>query len=120
MLAGEVRWLKEQVQTSGARLAVVFVPCRETIYASQASWANEVQEESPAIVACLREVTSKQGIPFADLTPVIRERARQLDEPLYYNGQLDTHPTPKGYRIMAEAVTTFLSERRIIPNPPSD
>jgi len=120
MLAGEVRWLKAQVQISGARLAVVFVRCRETIYASQASWANEVQEESPAIVACLREVASKEGIPFADLTPVIRERARQLDEPLYYNGQLDTHPTPKGYRVIAEAVTTFLSERRIIPNPPSD
>ena len=98
----------------------MYVPCRETIYASQASWANEVQEESPAIVACLREVASKEGIPFADLTPVIRERARQLDEPLYYNGQLDTHPTPKGYRVIAEAVTTFLSERRIIPNPPSD
>ncbi|PYV38393.1 MAG: hypothetical protein DMG06_25770 [Acidobacteria bacterium] len=119
-LAGEVSWLKEQVQASGSRLTVVFVPCRETIYSSQALWAHEVQQESPSIVACLRELTSKDGIPFTDLTPVIRERAGQLDEPLYYNGPLDTHPTPKGYRIIAEAVAAFLSGTRVIPIPPSN
>jgi len=66
-------------------------------------------------VARLREVASKERIPFTDLTPVIRERAGQLDEPLYYNGRLDTHPTPKGYRIIAEAVATFLSENKLNP-----
>jgi lysophospholipase L1-like esterase len=117
LMAGEIKWLEQQVRASGARLAVVFVPCRESVYASNASWAEEVRWKSAAIVDRLQDIASKQCIPFVDLTPSFRERSGQASEPLYYNGRLDTHPNPLGYRVIAEEVAEFLFEKKLVaPN----
>jgi lysophospholipase L1-like esterase len=113
LMAGEVVWLEQRVKASGARLAVVFVPCRETVYPSDAPWAEEVRWKSAAIVERLQDTTSKRNIPFVDLTFLIRERSSRVREPLYYNGRLDTHPDPLGYRIIAELVAQFLLEKEL-------
>jgi len=114
LMAGEVMWLEQHVRTSGARMAVTFVPCRESIYPSQAPWAEEVRWKSPAIVERLEQTTSKSNVPFVDLTPLVRQRARQTGKPLYYNGKLDTHPNPEGYRVIAELVAQFLLDNGLV------
>jgi lysophospholipase L1-like esterase len=114
LMAGEMVWLEQRVKASGARLAVVFVPCRETVYPSDAPWAEEVRWKSVAMVERLQDMTSKQNIPFVDLTSSIRERSSRVREPLYYNGRLDTHPDPLGYRIIAELVAQFLLEKELM------
>jgi lysophospholipase L1-like esterase len=117
LMAGEVMWLEQRVSGEGARLAVTFVPCRESVYPSQVPWAAAVAWKSPAMVERLQELSSRENIPFADLTPPVRERARRINEPLYYNGRLDTHPTPTGYRVIAELVAQFLFEKELIRVP---
>jgi len=113
MMAEEVRWLQKRVQKSGAHLVVVFVPFRETIYSSQTPASDQIQWKSEAIAEVLSEVCSQEGIPFADLTAQIREQARQLPKALYYDG-FDNHPTPEGYRIIAEAIAKFLVENFLL------
>ena len=53
-------WLKQRVRDSGARLAVIFVPCRESIYPSQAPWVKEVRWKSLAMVEQLQQLTSRK------------------------------------------------------------
>jgi lysophospholipase L1-like esterase len=113
LMTGEVMWLKQAVRASGARLVVTFVPCRESVYSSQAPWAEEVRWKTTAMVERLQDLTSRKNIPFVDLTSSVRVRAHQLDRPLYYSGRLDTHPNPNGYRVIAELVAQFLFEKEL-------
>jgi lysophospholipase L1-like esterase len=50
------------------------------------------------------------AVPFRDLTPALSARARSAPSPLYHAGS-ETHPTPAGYRAIAEEVAVFLTER---------
>ena len=50
------------------------------------------------------------GVPFRDLTPALVDRSRSAAVPLYHEG-VETHPTPPGYRAIAEEVAAFLLER---------
>lgn len=107
VLKGELRWLHRAAQEAGAQLVVVFVPSRESIYASPRPWAGSVQAKSRDIVGALSETALQEGIPFADLTPYVRDRAGQLEPQLYYDGR-DTHPNPLGYRVIAEGVADLV------------
>jgi SGNH hydrolase-like domain, acetyltransferase AlgX len=117
--AAEVVWLKQRVEASGARLAVVVLPCRENVYASQSSQAEEIQRDYAAVVTALRDLAAKEGIPFAEVAPALRQTATQSQPLLYYDGRFETHPTPAGYRAIAKEVAVFLLESRILPTPES-
>ena len=109
-MAGEVLWLQQKVQESGARLVVVFIPQREAVYPSTAPWAEDVRWKTGAIAELLRQVCSENQIPFLDLTPRLRDLSGKLSQPLYYEDR-DTHPAPTGYRAIAEEVADFLLAR---------
>ncbi len=111
---GEVRWLKQQVDRSGAAFAVVVLPCRENVYPSQSRFAPRIRREYPQVVKALYHLSMAEGIPFTELSPVFIEKAKG-EQPLYYNGKFETHPTPAGYRVIAEAVADFLVERGVVP-----
>jgi lysophospholipase L1-like esterase len=113
--SGEVSWLKERVEQSGARFAVAVLPCRENIYPSQSRWSDRIRREYPQIVEVLRSLSSREGIPFTDIAPELRERAQRMREPLYYD-RFDTHPTPVGYRAIAEIIASFLLEQQVVPS----
>jgi lysophospholipase L1-like esterase len=109
ILSGEVSWLNQRARQEGARLAVVFLPPRELIYPSQPAWARKIETQSKAIVNALRVTCAQERIPFADLTPAVRAASLGDDQPLYFPEQ-DGHPTPRGYRVIAEAAASFLAD----------
>jgi lysophospholipase L1-like esterase len=111
---GEVRWLKQQVEQSGAGFAVVVLPCRENVYPSQSRFAPRIRKEYPLVVKALRDLSVAEGIPFTELSPVFIEKAKG-EQPLYYDGKFETHPTPAGYRVIAEGVADFLVEQGVVP-----
>jgi hypothetical protein len=53
-------------------------------------------------------------MPFTELANALREASKD-SPPLYYDGKYETHPTPAGYRAIAEAIAAFLVENKVIP-----
>ena len=109
----EVTWLKQQVEASGAAFAVAALPCRENIYPSYSMWAPRIRKEYPLVMGALRKLSVAQNIPFTDLSPLFMDKAR-VGPPLYYDSKFETHPTPAGYRVIAEGVAEFLVQRELI------
>lgn len=115
-MAGEVAWLNAQVRSQEARLVIVFAPSVEHVYSQGPSIPNFYDEISIAMIATLPRVCQREGIPFLDLTAMMRDQGSQAHARVYYSGP-DNHPTPKGYRAMAEAVADFLAAEGIIGFP---
>jgi lysophospholipase L1-like esterase len=111
--SAEIRWLDDQVRQDSGRLVVVFIPNRESIYSSSHPRAERIRWKSEAIVAALGQSCARDKIIFMDLTPKLEERK---SEALYYDG-LDTHPTPDGYRNIAELIAKLLIDQRIVRLP---
>jgi len=106
LLDGEVKWLDQQVRASGAQLVVVFVPFVENVY-GPASKTSHVVSESAAMVATLTRSCAQYNIPFRDLTPEMRSAAASAKQRLFYT-KYDAHPTPAGYRLIAELVSPLV------------
>jgi len=109
LLAAELRWLRERTREDGADLAVVLIPFRESVYPASGWWPDELRWKTSAVEAAAAETCRAMGVPFRDLTPALVERARAAPAPLYHEGT-ETHPTPAGYRAIAEEVAAFLLE----------
>ena len=109
LLDGEVRWLDQQVRSSGAQLIVVFVPFVESVY-GRAPKTNNVVRESAAMVATLSRVCAQSKIPFRDLTSEMRSDAATAQQPLFYT-KYDAHPTPAGYRLIADLVSPLVLDQ---------
>ncbi|MBI2835882.1 MAG: SGNH/GDSL hydrolase family protein [Acidobacteria bacterium] len=106
-LAAELAWLEQQVARSRARLIVVFVPSRESVYGTASARGEAIRWKSADMVRTLREASRRIGVTFADLTGSITDAAARARPPLYYDG-LDTHPNPRGYRTIAEQVASVV------------
>jgi lysophospholipase L1-like esterase len=114
LLAAELRWLGERVARSGGRLAVVFLPFRESVYPTPGWWADELRWKSSAVAETLHASCRDQGLPFVDVTRDLVARAREGGRDLYHEGE-ETHPTPEGYRAIAESVAAFLADSALTP-----
>ena len=107
-IAGEVYWLKQNVEATGARLVVVYIPPRDAV--------GERGGSSPHVIAHrglderLSSETSRDGIPFLDLTSTIAARMRAEPNAVYF--QHDDHMRPEGYRLVGEEVARFLTGSR--------
>ena len=110
LLAGELRWLRERTREDGAGLAVVLLPFRVSVYPDGGWWADELRWKTAAIAEAADRTCREMAVPFRDLTPALVERARATPTPLYHDG-IETHPTPAGYRAIAEEVAAFLLQR---------
>ncbi len=113
LMSAEIEWLNARVKGEGAHLVVVLVPGRESVYESKDPREDLARWKSDTMANALNEVCSKNVIPFSNLTPVIREQAKQINRQLYYEG-LDDHPNPRGYRIIAEAVADRLFQSGVL------
>jgi lysophospholipase L1-like esterase len=106
---GEIAWLNRQIKENGARLLLVFIPSRETVYSSNSPWKATVQHRSRLIRDALTRVSNKQSIPYRDLSADVRLSAKSSIAALYYSG-LDTHPTPDGYALIASRLFDLLAD----------
>lgn len=106
--------LQAEVDSRGARLAVVLIAAPEQVYPDQ--WARTVAA-NPALQGLeldleapnqrLTRFLDSQGIPYLDLLPVFRQAAgRPEAAPLHF--QHDQHWTEAGHRLAAEAIAEFL------------
>jgi lysophospholipase L1-like esterase len=111
LLAAELRWLRDRVGEDGADLAVVLVPFRESVYPASGWWADELRWKTAAVAEAADRTCREMGVPFRDLTPALVDRSRSSAAPLYHEGA-ETHPTPAGYRAIAEEVAGFLVQAR--------
>ena len=107
LLGAELRWLRDRTGEDGAQLVVVLVPFRESVYPATGWWPDELRWKSKAIGEAADKTCGEMGVPFRDLTPALSARARTAPGPLYHEGS-ETHPTPAGYRAIAEEVAAFL------------
>jgi lysophospholipase L1-like esterase len=103
LLQAELRWLRDRTAEDGAQLTVVLVPFRESVYPDSGWWADELRWKSRAIAQAAEKACGQMGVRFRDLTPALAARARASSSPLYHAGS-ETHPTPAGYRAIAEEV----------------
>jgi lysophospholipase L1-like esterase len=113
LLSAELRWLRDRTREDGAALAVVLVPFRESVYPDRGWWADELRWKTAAVAEAAAATCREMDTPFRDLTPALIDRARATAAPLYHEG-IETHPTPAGYRAIAEEVATFLLERGLV------
>jgi hypothetical protein len=94
----------------GARFLVVFVPSKDRIYLDRARFAADAEplhweknDLPDRLAAAVRQADPDAG--FLDLTPVFRQRAAR-GEVLYF--LQDTHWSPLGHAIAADAIATRL------------
>jgi lysophospholipase L1-like esterase len=116
LLEAELRWLRDRTREDGAALAVVLVPFRESVYPSSGWWPDELRWKTSAIAEAAAAACREMNVPFRDLTPALVERARAAPAPLFHEG-VETHPTPAGYRAIAEEAAAFLIDWGLEPGP---
>jgi len=120
LTAALLRQLRDEVEASGARIAVAVIPCAEQV--DDALWGDlarrardagfEVEREGPS--RRLAQIAAGAGIPLVDLAPVFAAAARRSPgEPasaarLFLLGRF--HLSDEGHRVLAEAVHRFLTE----------
>jgi lysophospholipase L1-like esterase len=105
LLEAELAWLAERVRGDGAALVVAFVPFRESVHGDAGWWPEELRWKSRAIAAAAARACAAREVPFRDVTDALAVRARSAA--LYHAGA-ETHPTPAGYRAIAEEVAVLL------------
>jgi lysophospholipase L1-like esterase len=124
------RELGHEVEATGARLALVVVPCAEQV--DDALWADlagrareaglELDREEPS--RRLARIGAREAIPAIDLTPSFAAAARgpgggaASASGLYLLGRF--HLSDEGHRVAAEAIHRFLTEGegRHLAGPP--
>jgi lysophospholipase L1-like esterase len=108
LLRAEIAWLHDRVREDGGGLAVTLVPFRQAVYPDDGWWADELRWKSREIAQAAAEICGARDVPFLDLTPALARRAASAPSPLYHEGA-ETHPTPAGYRAIAEEVAGLLT-----------
>jgi hypothetical protein len=95
LVIGAVERAKELSHAHSTELLVVLFPTKEEVYLPL------LGEPTPHLVEPLAAELDRRAIPYVDLTPPFRERAR-LGESLFF--EIDGHPNEAGNRLTAEVV----------------
>lgn len=118
--AALVRALREEVESAGARFALVLVPCAEQV--DDLLWSQLRRRGEAAGLSLARdepsrrigEMAAREGFAFLDLAPALQAAARRDRDgaasavELYLLGRY--HFSAEGHRVAAEALRRFLEE----------
>lgn len=107
MTLDAVKQTRALAEQNGSAFLVVLVPTKEEVYLPL------LEEEPPPLTAPFAAQFEQLGIPYLDLTPGFRARARQ-GERLFF--EIDGHPNAAGYRLMADLVLAHLQRNTEIYN----
>ncbi len=83
------------------RTVILFFPSKEEVYLPL------VDDRTPDLAAPFLPELETRGIAYLDLGPLFRRRAA-AGETLFW--EVDGHPNPRGYSLIAEAVATYLKD----------
>jgi hypothetical protein len=90
-------------QNSATKFVVIIFPYREQVYAPAA-----LQPQLDQLNLALADFCRQQSLTCVDLTPALREKAKQATEPIYY--RKDIHLNRRGNEIAAELLTDTLKD----------
>lgn len=93
---------QELARAGSADFVVLLYPTKEEVY------LPVMGESSPDAVGPFVTALEQRGVPFIDLRPAMRERARAGDR-LYF--EIDGHANEAGYRLIADTVMAWLAGR---------
>ena len=101
----------------GFRPVLVYTPAAATVYAPAVFRDPDVGKVLETFSRDqrrhLEKLARELDMAFADLTPILQERAREAppaeDNLLYFPGNI--HLTPRGHAVVAQALAGFLRER---------
>jgi lysophospholipase L1-like esterase len=104
---GFLEKIKTDAAASGAEMVVFLFPYESQIY-------MDGYDTTP--IERLSEVCQRIDVPFVDLAEVFRAHAHEVDPPrrLFLRGDR-YHPTPEGYRLVAEEVRRVAGEKGWLP-----
>ena len=88
-------------QRQGSHFLVLLMPTKEEVYLPL------LDKPAPALIENFRPALETQHIPYIDLTPYFQARAREVG-PLFF--EVDGHPNPSGYQLIADVVLEYLNE----------
>lgn len=98
----------------GAETRVVILPKDQSIYGQ--GWRRNLHDRT---LARLRALLDEHGLPFLDLTPILRSAASaHPSERLYY--PLDGHWTAEGHRVASMAIADWLRSEADGSSPEAD
>jgi GDSL-like Lipase/Acylhydrolase family len=110
-----IRALRKDVERSGARFAVVVVPCREAV--SPAAWQIQ-QRFFPALaaiphdpsypVARITAFLEREGIPYLNLLPPLRSAAERTGTTGFFSW--DVHLDATGNAVVAKSLAPFVAD----------
>jgi len=102
----EAEFLKiaEIAQTIGARLVILYIP-------DFTLFSRGVERHYPP--QRLRSWAERNSVSFADATQALIAANETTTAPLYY--ARDRHPTPAGYKIIADTLYKTLTENGLVP-----
>jgi len=113
-VVGAIRRFHDQLKERGILLVAVPVPGKPSIYPDQVTGrSTAAQLESPTL-GVLREL-EENGVTTVNLFKILSEARRSNSEPLYL--ARDTHWTPTGAALAAQAVGARLRELGVAPAP---
>ncbi len=104
----EMLTARAEAEAAGADFALAFVPTKFRVYADLCAWPEEsdlagwVRSDLPERLAAFAR---EHGIAYVDLTPAL-ESASRSGSLTYFED--DTHWTPAGHEVVAEAVARLL------------
>ena len=107
-----LRRIKDQSDVAGAKLLVVLIPTKESVFANAAEnrqrdpvYERLVSMESRARAALIAQCEGA-GIQYADALPLLAQAVRQGEQ--VYPTSTESHPAPKGYEIIAVTASAAL------------
>ncbi|MCY2954306.1 MAG: hypothetical protein NTU53_20425 [Planctomycetota bacterium] len=115
VLAAIVRF-RDQLKQRNIALLVIPIPGKPSIYPDQLPYVSSQSLHSPTqdLLAAL----NKQDVPTIDLFTLFHTLRQSQSEPLYL--QTDTHWTPHGTELAAQAVAHHIRTLNLAPKPSRD
>jgi hypothetical protein len=105
--------IAELSKTDGARVLVMFLPNRRTVYFRRVTGEELPQHSADLVQARLaRKLAERNGLLFLDLTPIFQQVVAELADTspvtAYPYLKSEGHESPRGHEIIARSIETLL------------
>jgi hypothetical protein len=100
--------IRDVCREHGADLLVVIIPMRQQVYPAERRGHEDLDWDKPQRL--VEDFLTRNGVAWLDLRPALV--AASSGPPLYF--AIDSHWTPRGHEVAAEAIAEHVSTRRLL------